>query len=404
MSNLSAYNRNNQIEILQLTIKKPNTEQVLDMSQVMDQIIIYEDVFQTALSARLIFRDQVNLVGSLPIVGGEIVNIKYRTPVYDEVKSLEFRVYKIGDRGIGNTSENIQLNQLYLCTPEVWWASNNLVCAAFKGTYTEIIQRLLNEASTKKSIDKEDSLGIVDYVPPGWNIFKSAKFCAGRAVSKTMSPMFFWETAKGYHFKSLKEMYRAPYDKFLYIEDRSVAGAEYDANKAFNTCFSFEYPESNDRLTQYTVNAFGVDNFSVDISNARVMKQANSYDDFFHKSDIKLNKYPLNDDNDSQRGNLGFIPFRKDQSHVSEYNRKASLAFMDNVRLLVTIPGDSELKAGDVVSLDIPARVGLNIGIEEHTSGKWLVRSMKHLITKNTYTQTCELTKDSFDRDVVKGG
>ena len=58
------------------------------------------------------------------------------------------------------------------------------------------------------------------------------------------------------------------------------------------------------------------------------------------------------------------------------------------------------MRTGNVVWLDIPSKAALNIGNEEHTSGKWFARSIKHLITKNTYSMICEITKDSFDSNV----
>jgi hypothetical protein len=401
MGTAAAYDRNQQVEIQSLTIKRPNKNTILDISPLMEQFIIYEDLFQTSLSAVLIFRDQVNLVGTFPIVGGETVNIQFKTPLYTETINQDFIVYQVGDRGISNSTENIQINKLMLCTPEVWWAANNDASTAFTGTYGDIISNILKTTGTKKKFTKENSVGIVNYVAPSCNVFKAIKFCASRANSKTLSPMFFWESPQGYNLKSLKEIYRAPYTKYVYIGNRNVID---DPDRLFNTAFDFDYSEGNNRLDQYNQGAFGASNFSLDLTNKRINKTVNSYEDVFSKQDIKLNKYPLNDDAKSIRSLDGYIPWRSDQSHLGAYNRVANLAMMDNLKVLVNIPGDSALKAGDVVWLEIPSRSGLGVDIEKFSSGKWLMRSIKHLITKTTYSMTCELTKDSFDVDVNSMG
>lgn len=402
---LSGYNKNNQIEILELSLKKSTNVGTIDILPVMDQIILYEDfISQLPISARLIFRDQVNLVGSLPIVGGETITVKFRTPVYTDVTTLEFVVYAIGDRGMPNSTENIQINELKLCTPEVWKAANTEVSSYYHGTYTDIISKILAEVQTTKKIDKEESMGIVDFAGPGFNTFQAIRFCTSRSNTKTASPMFFWETTKGYRIKSLKEVYRGPQNKFLYIEDRAVAGVDKDADKVFNTCYSFDYLESNNRLQQYQDSAFGSDNYSVDFTNARIIKNRTSYKDVFHAQDIKLNKFELPDPMENFRSKEDYIPYRSDLSHRDAFNRRSTLSTMDNLKLMVSIPGDSQLQAGDIVWLEIPARVGLSVGSEPLSSGKWLVRSMKHLITKRTYSQICELTKDSFDADPAKVG
>lgn len=394
-----AYDINNQIEIQSLTLKKPNSNVVLDISALMEQLIIYEDLFQTALSAAFIFTDQVNLVGNFPIVGGETISISYKTPFYTEVISQDWIVYKVGDRGVSNSTENIQATELGLCTPEVWYAANNDASAGYQGTYTDIIGRLLQSVQTKKPFtNKEDSVGIVTYVAPSCNTFQAIKFCANRANTQTMSPMFFWESPSGYNLKSLKELYRADYDKILYISPRNLIDAS-DPERLFNTVYDFDYCEGNNRLKQYSAAAFGANNYSVDLNNKTISKTNNTYDDVFTSKDIKLNKYPLNDPMKSSRSLTEYIPWRVDGSHIQAYDRLANLSMMDNLRLMINIPGDSKMKAGDVVWLDIPSRSGLGVDVEKLSSGKWMVRSIKHLITKRTFSQTCELTKDSFDAD-----
>lgn len=400
MSNVSLYDKNTQIDLQYITITKPGAQPV-DITQVMEQFIIYEDMFQTATSARLIIRDQVNLVGTLPIVSGEAIQIKFKTPIYDKYLTLDFIVYQVGERDFGLGSDNIQFNQLFLCTPEVWWAANNDSSSAHKGTYASIIESILKETGTKKDfINKEESVGLVEYVAPNWNPFQCIKFCAARANSKTSSPMFFWESTNGYNLKSLKELYRAAYDKIIYIEDRNIFGANSDGEKVFNTVYSFDYLASNNRLEQYTNNAFGVDYVSLDFTNKRMIHTSNSYDQVFHSQDIKLNKFPLNDDAKLIRNKDVYSPYRSDLSHLSQFTKDSTISLMDNVRLMVNIPGDSNLRSGNVIWLDIPSKAALTIGSEEHTSGKWLTRSIKHLITKNTYSMICEITKDSFDSNV----
>jgi hypothetical protein len=397
MSNIAAYDKNSQVILDTLTIKHHSLDKTFDLVSAMDQLVIYEDLFQTAISAKLIFRDQVNLVGTMPIVGGEKVTIKYRTPIYDDLVSLDFVVYRIDDRGLSTESDNIQLNQLFLCTPEVWWAANNGISAGYKGTYTDIISKLLSEAPSKKILDKEDSVGIVEYVPPSISTFNAIKFCAGRANSKSQSPMFFWETTHGYKFKSLKELYRATQYKFIYIEDRATAGEDASPEKRFNTIYDIEYLASNNRLEQFTNTVFQVEYLVLDLNNTRILKTNNTYEDMFHKNDIKLNKFPLNDDAKSFRQRDSIMPYRKDLSHLTIFNKKSSTQLMDNVSVMVNIPGDSKLESGMVIWMDIPAKVGLSIGKEEHTSGKWFVRSIKSMIGRTTFSQTLELTKDSFD-------
>lgn len=406
MPNLANYDKSNQIEIVQLTIEKPSlnsdNKQILDITALMDQFIIYEDLMQNSISARLIFRDQVNLVGTLPIVGGETVTIKYRTPIYDDFITQKFMVGQVGERIIANDSSNMQMNQLMLCTPEVWWAVNNDMNSAYQGTYTEIITKLFNEIKTdKKILDTEDSLGINAYVAPSISVFKAIKFCAGRANTKSSSALFFWESIKGYHIKSLKAIYDTELVKTVYIEDRAISGINNDAEKVFNSVYSYEYLSSNNRIRQFEQASFSDINVMVDLTNARIIKINNTYENTADKLGIKLGKFKLNDDAKSIRDKDDvYMPFRKDLSHLTQFTKDSNIDLMDNLALLINIPGDSGLKAGDIIYMDIPSREGTEITTEKFSSGKWLVRSIKSLIGKTTYSQVCEIVKDSFEIEV----
>lgn len=392
------YDTQKQVDIQTLTLKKPNSATVLDISSILTQFIIYEDLFQGPLSGTLIITDQVNLVGTFPIVGGETVSITFKTPFYQDTVSLDFIIYKVGDRGVTNSPENVQVSILHLCTPEVWFAANNDASAGYQGTYSDIVTRLLGTLGTSKKFDKEDSVGIVTYVAPSNTTFQAMKFCASRANSQTQSPMFFWETLQGYKMKSLKTLYRADYNKILYISPRNMVD-QSDPEKLFNTVYDFDFDENNNRLEQYNVGAFGAVNFTLDLTNKRLSKTTNSYNDVFTTADIKLDKFPLNDPMKDKRSLTQYMPWRADGSHLTAFNRKATLSMMDNYKLKVNIPGDSALQVGDVVWLDIPSRSGLGVDTEKLSSGKWFLRSMKHLITKSTYSIIGEITKDSFDAD-----
>ena len=399
MDNLDKYSKGDQVDIKEITIKKPGGE-VIDIADIMQEIIIHEDVLGGSMSAKLVILDQVNLVGTLPIVGGEDVYIKYKTPVRNEYKELTFKVYRIGDRDLQNDASNIQVNILYLCTNETWWAANNDVGNGIKGTYAEIVDKLLRLSGSEKKLDKEETLGIVTYVSPMWDIFKGINWCATRSNSVSMTPYFFWETAHGYHFKNLKTLYDQAAFKRIYAEDRSTLGTEVQPEKTFNSVYSFEYGESNNRLQQFKDMAFGGDIMTIDPLTKRFTKKNYQYDEFFNGANSHVEGFPLNDDMKDKRSRLSIVYAQADDSQLGAYSRNAAISLMDNVKLMVSIPGDSDLKAGDCLWMEIPVKVGLEIGPEVHTSGKWLVRSLKHLIQRTSYTQICELTKDSFSAAV----
>jgi hypothetical protein len=396
------YDKNSQLEVKTLTITKAaNGSTPVDITSLYENILIYEDIFQTAISARLIFADQVSLISSFPIVGGEKISIEFRTPCYTSFVKLDFIVYQVGDRDVPNSSENLQMNQLFLCTPEVWWAANNDISAGYAGPYSDIIAAMLKETGTTKTLTNEATTGINNFVAPMWNVFEAIKWCASRSNSQSLSPLFFWESTTGFFFESLKNMYDNAAYKRIYIEDRTPYGADTSSDKVFNAVYSYDFPKSNDKLKQFSKGAFGNDTFVLDITNKQITKNTKSYfNDVFTTQNIHIEGFPISDDAISLRHKTDFVLKKTDSSELSDYTKKATIALMDNVRILVSVPGDSNLRAGMTIWLEIPARVELSIGKDEYVSGKWLVRSIKHNIHKQTYSQVLELTKDSFAKAV----
>lgn len=391
-------NTTQQIEISKLTITKPDyPNDPIDLMNIMEEFIIHEDLMQSSLSAKLVLKDQINLVGVLPIIGGERITFKYKTPIYSEYNEVDFIVYKVGERPVSNDTSNIQVSTLFLCTPEMWWAVNNDVSLGIRGSYDEIINKLIKLVpNSTKNYETEKAIGVYTYTVPNINIFRAISFCSTRAFSEQSSPFLFWETPKGYLFKSIRTLYDTAAVKSLYVGDRSMYGQDDDPEKLFNTVHTYEYLESNDRLRQNNSKDFGGKFFLLDISTASLDVRNYDYSTSFDKNPIHLEGFQLNDDTKSIRNKTGIINNNPDGSHEIEWLRNSTIDLMRNVRFLVSIPGDSELKTGDTVWFDVPSKIGHENDSEKLTSGKFVVTSIKHLIQKETYTQVLEINKDSF--------
>ena len=202
---------------------------------------------------------------------------------------------------------------------------------------------------------------------------------------------------------SLKVMYDTASYKSLYIEDRGTAGADATSDKVFNSVYSFEFPESNNKLKQFSDGVFASNSYILDQTTKQITKSSKSYiDDVFVQGDVHINGFPVSDDALSIRNKFWLVKKRNDQSELSGFTKNATISLMDNTRLLVTVPGDSNLHAGDTIWLAFPMKVGLSIGQDPFISGKWLVRSCKTNIKKSTFSQVLELTSDSFDAAVRK--
>ncbi len=92
-----------------------------------------------------------------------------------------------------------------------------------------------------------------------------------------------------------------------------------------------------------------------------------------------------------------------DNSHLNLPFRNVMKYTLNNFSIIGEVSGDSNLYVGCLVNLNIPSSTSINQYQEEKlTSGKWLVSSIRHIISKARYRQNIELVSDSYNIDVDK--
>ena len=84
---------------------------------------------------------------------------------------------------------------------------------------------------------------------------------------------------------------------------------------------------------------------------------------------------------------------------VNKSRNHARRVMYDTLKVSAVVAGHSEIAAGDVVELLIYARQPVekegDTVESKKLSGRWLVNSLVHTVTKNEYTITMDCSKDS---------
>jgi len=118
-------------------------------------IKIYESIELNTIAAELQIVDTaINLIGSLPIVGTETVEIEMSAPnISDQVYKWKFVVYGIRNRVV---SKNVQIYVLDLFSPEALRNETLRIGKALEGTGDSIVNQILkNYLDTKKQLATE---------------------------------------------------------------------------------------------------------------------------------------------------------------------------------------------------------------------------------------------------------
>lgn len=392
---------NNQIEIKSIRLFREgwaDSEHLNIMPLVLD-FDIYEDIFSPTISGIVTLMDGLNLPDTFPILRGERVIIEFKTPTFDDYQSQEFVIHRVGDRLIDRSAHGkMQKYKLYLCTPDRWADANMDISQSFKGRYDEILEQVLNILKSTKTLNKDETMGLKKFISPFWTPLRVCRWINNRAHGKSMEPFVFFETLSEYQFRSLRSLYKQePVCKYM-LEPKKMVPVEEDVERSFRSVMNWEYPGSADMLEQFEDATFGATQYIFRFKDKVIEKAEYDYVEMFKSPEATmLDKYPIVDVMEGKHKKSQFVMSRTDSSQDGVMYRKMVMALMGNQRMIVTVPGDSKLRVGSIIELDIPSRAGMQDGGKERaTSGRWMIATLRHHIEQNRYIMALELVRDSY--------
>ena len=127
----------------------------LDITALVENINIYEDIFSMTVSGDILFKDTNNLVLNAPIIGEEKLLLKIQTPQKspklhndDDTTVIDYvttplQVYKINT--ITGAGENALLISLNFTTQESFRNQISKISQSYKGDPADIIEKILRD-------------------------------------------------------------------------------------------------------------------------------------------------------------------------------------------------------------------------------------------------------------------
>ena len=186
----------------------------IDISASIIIITFFEDTGMMALSGNILMFDSVNLASIGPLIGQEYLKLKIRTPSFKDKSAIidftenVFLIHSIQSReNVGNNAQGYLLNFI---SSEVVKNQRTKVSQTLKGSYSEIVKNMLvNYVDSKKDLYIEPTSGNKKIISPNVRPFDVITLAMKEAISKQgKDPTYlFFETFKGYHFRSLTSMY-----------------------------------------------------------------------------------------------------------------------------------------------------------------------------------------------------
>jgi len=386
----------------------------VDVSGLMIELNLYEDIFATCMTGSLVMGDSLDLISSFSLHGNEYILISVDKPSLNSPIVKTFRIYKIGDRTLG--SNGLQNYTIYFCSDELIISSQNLVSKSYKGLrIDQMVSDLLKnklKVNPAKINQIEQTDGIFDIIIPRMAPLEAIAWLCPRAYKTNKHLFLFFENRDGFNFVSYESLLTAP----VYRSYSYNVTLEQSPEKNINSFTLMNIIQDFDMIKAIRAGAFTSTLVVLDIVNRNftsinfnVKQLANSSTlNSFAPSNDAVNR--LGQSVYATEGNmLKFILSTDSDPTSNPANLKkwlpqtiSRLGQLNTFKIVGSIPGDIQLKTGMVVRLEIPKMEiqDKTTGFDPIRTGNFLVSSVHHKFILDVSTTIVELLADSVSQSL----
>ena len=451
---------------LEVAKLKTSSGKVIDLSASIIAITIFEDTGMSAVTGNILLQDSFALTSLGPIIGQEYLYLKISTPtlthksaVIDFTENI-FLIHSLENRtDVGN---NVQMYVLNFSTSEIMKNQRTKVSQILKGAYSDIVTNMLhNFVDCKKDMYIEPSSGNKKIIAPNIRPFDVIGIATKEAISRKFEePTYmFFETMKGYHFRSLASMYAEgpvmTYKTYVpggNIIQKGPGIGSIDIIKDLSQVLNYQVVANTDTLINYTTGTYASNLFVHDIFNKRFKNyKHDAFSNFHNEHHITHFKFRGKDNNLNRKGSSNDFPIyshlaieengktiadfpartyvmpvsehdtteHSDASHITSNNtypfasynpqnwvqRRNSQMMLLEQGFLVNIltHGNTLINAGDIVELDLPYKAAIKTTKKEQSDrfykGNFFIKRIRHDFdfTEAKHKTHLTLVKDSLE-------
>ena len=414
-----------------------STPKKIDITSLVVEINIYEDIDEKNLSGQIVLSDSTGLPNNMPLTGHELIQFKLGTPGSERFYDFEKNpmvIYKIGQRQVHNPRS--QFYVLYFCSVEQLTNQTVKVQRSFEGSVDNMLGKVCQgELGTGKDIFIEKTRGNRKYVIPRWKPYRTIDFLCNNAQSVQFQSTGykFYETSQGFHCRSLESMMAVGVDAARPANGafkQQITGVDsLNIQKQMQTINSYEILENFNTMKLLATGALASRVLKTDLFN-KTFKSTDfdyvkNYEKAHHlehtngsREHMKkvVPEYPFRDGKMLSEFPDGTFYHSSDNSNTYEdangnvyqhiddgdkiSKRISQAACLDSFKMRINVPGYTGLSVGEIITIELPRYEKTSEGDKDRDtilSGRYLVSKIVHLIKPgNSYhSMSVECVKDS---------
>lgn len=410
-----------QIDVVRATLISASNNKV-DISGMIAEISIYEDIFSNSLSGYILVEDSNDLLSTMPMTGEEYLDLEVKTPSLDRKISKIFYIYKLQHR---TSKKRVQTYMLNFCSQELIFSTNTKISKSFDGKISKIVADIFENSrymETDRTVYVEETKNSYKFIAPYWNTFETINWLANKSLNKNGTPNYlFYESNQAFSFVSVETLMGSE-PKREYIFTDTDANTAYGINglmeDKYKVVQSIDTDVTFDYLRNLSGGMFASKLSTFDMTTRNI--ETNSFDYISDFDKVKhLNQFPMKTSKLSRRklANLFFMEKNNyvhgsgkvEQGYKNFFLQRNSLMEqLSSFKIMIKVPGRTDIKAGNTIKFTVPElRPILKDEIEsesmdsDYYTGKYLVTAIRHQIINGNHTMFMEIVSDSFVKKLL---
>jgi len=363
------------VESFKIILKNVDSSKSYDITSMVTDVSLYEDIFKKAIYGVIAIKDGINLMNgmtqdkqngtsSFPIVGEEFIEMSYTVSGFEQV-NRRFAVNAIKQVTIDKTlkSRNYVID---ICSEEYLIDATTLVQKSYQDQISNMVEDILKKylkvdkeipnAKRKKAYDIQATKGQQNLVIPRLTPFETLDFLAKRSLAETVfqsGSYLFFENKDGFNFCDIEYLIRRGKQRYskditryqYYYQDPNLPNPTHegsgvqDDSKTFKTVISMVQKHKFDTIEKLRRGYFENDVLVYDFVAKRVKETVFKFLDHYQDlntlgaskvESVSEASYPENSidfirtvtkDAEKPQGILGFLGLTKDFPSTDKHTK-----------------------------------------------------------------------------------
>lgn len=407
-----------QIDLIKKTL---GGEKRYGVSRFVSEFNIYESLNNKGLSMMMGIVDAAGLIQAIGFQTGDIVDITlYKDPNGKKIKR-QFYVLDIsdGDRTTNSQGRTYTMTGL---TKAAYMDKKSTINKSYKGLLSTAIVSICKDYLGVDLTDIEVTRGERTVLMPGFGAFTVIDWISKHALTDAGnkdSLYYFYESADGYHFKTLRKIIAdAQVHAYTLTPDSNFGN---DATDIFRLN-DFTMARIGDHVEKMGTGIFENELMQFDHFNRTITSKKFSYKDSYQDVHI-LGTNPtvafdetydqwVTDPSEERIGVRNHTRIRSDDAAYGQFNgltekyghTVAQGRLFNQIQYSGSMFGNSSLRAGDILDVDAPEFAAKDVKGQDYlANGKFLIVNIRHqVIQGEKYNSFVDCFKEGTDRAMAK--